>query len=1247
MRTRILSLLIAVSVFMSLCASIALADTGGQVFAATLQNTVTNGYIADDVLTLKISGAQSGSEARVYQVGCSYGGETKTYEMSIEPRKTTVEYISVDARQGVGELTATVSYNGGEIYRKSFSVNVISRYKHQFMEQISKKGINGVEKSNIDYFKLMGLQTSRNGYEWGWTEKEIGVYDWPSVHQDTIDAGINPVFLCCYGNTLYNGGKADKTGPTSKYEIDAFAKYVTEAAKKYPQIKYYEVWNEPNISFWLPEPNIYDYINVLEVINQELKRVDDKNVTIGGSMAVSDFAFTEKLFDLNASAAMDAFSVHPYCYPGASDIYVKTQLEEFERKVLKHGGWQIKVSTEFGFPTDTSYRGMNVERQAKEIIKHFAITDDNDYEINQIYRMDDLAINGSHDPGFNEDNFGVIYYDKTPKPAVLAIKTMAEMTNGGLPFGQIETPYGVSEYFYIKDGETTAVIWRNDRTNGATPQTLSFDETVAVYDMNGNLISTGHTAPVTSEPVYVKGISNDTSAKALSSILRRKFNDKLNLLDSYSALRGFEQMKALLYNGLDYCTYSSMPDEATAANNLESYYNNVLGGMVELYKNGTFGGNEEQLASMLYIAHLGGLRLMDLYMLAVNTPDSVMTASEELSKAEERISENSKGGTLVCTGHIFRFAKEMNENLRAVSAAAEENPMRDGMKKGWDKMVSLLSQLAVKMSEVEEVTHNNILVQLPSSEQSFNMNEVKETKVSLYNYKDMPINGRIQILDPVGKVIGTSEEVKVAAGESMAVPVSTLFDREFDEGEMIKVRFAENGSVLKTVEAPFELNILTPSDSEFVTYTASDFDEAATRHEYRWMYSYDDVNYYPMDFADGKTYKTSTIDKNRYIACRVTPVYADGTRAASELQKKGVITSLSAVTVAELSAEKRYETRFTPPEYRFRLEGTQREYSLLDVFEGENDSRYFVLSDFLTANLEQHNIDPQNINPDDKDSIGYWLNNTYVKDGYSLGGRKWQKLEEDIYDYIDKNHKWSVEAGISESSTGAAKQNNRGYSYTAGIGILTETESVKYLGRYGWNVTTENKEWYNPWLLATGNADTDKYVEVMNFKVADGAPVRHSGEHMFVDVTPGGGHGELYARPAFYLNDDFFKSVRLDVDNLGAHVKKIIMQNYTKNELAAIYSESELEKIGYAAKPVGIKRFTIKDGEIRAKVEIPSEGCHVFAAAYNADGSCTGVSLVQNGEISFGCDASMIKAFYWDSFEGMRPIYPTAVQMVE
>lgn len=686
-----------------------------------------------------------------------------------------------------------------------------------------------------------------------------------------------------------------------------------------------------------------------------------------------------------------------------------------------------------------------------------------------------------------------------------------------------------------------------------------------------------------------------------------------------------------------------MPDEATARNNLESYYKNVLGEMTTLYKNGTFAGNTEQLASFLYIAHLGGLRLMDLYMLSVHTDcgeATVQNAQAELAGVKEYIRNKARGGTLVNTENIYKFAAEMNENLIAVCNTQETNPMKDGMKKGWSLMVSCLAETAEKMADIERVTHHNILVQLPSSEQSFRLGETKNTNVSLYNYTDAEITGTVQVLDPANGLAGVSEEVSVAPGLSMCVPVPVLFDKEFGPGEMLKLRFVENGGVQKTKEAPFTLDITGSGGTGFTTYTADEVDAAAERHAYQWMYSLDDEKYYAMDSAREQTYKTSTIDKNRYIACQVTPIYADGSKGTPKLQKKGVITSLKTVPCASIPAEERAKTKTTPPEYKFRLKGSNREYVLLDVFSGETESKYYVLSDFLTANLEQHNIDPQNINPADKDSIGYWLNTTYVNQGYSLASVAWPKLEQDLYRYIDKNHTWYVEAGITNQNNGQ----KRGYAYTAGIGLLTETEALKYLGRYGWNITTENGDWYNPWLLATGNADTNQYIVVMNFKVDNN--VKHSGEHTIFNATPGSGHQEMYARPAFYLNDNFFKSVRLDVDTMGAHVKEIILENYTKNEMAGIYSESELESIGYDANPVGIKNFTNADGEARAKIEIPDEACMLVVAVYDADDECIGVKIMDNSKntISFEQEAKRIKAFYWSNLGEMKPVYPAAMQ---
>ena len=64
-------------------------------------------------------------------------------------------------------------------------------------------------------------------------------------------------------------------------------------------------------------------------------------------------------------------------------------------------------------------------------------------------------------------------------------------------------------------------------------------------------------------------------------------------------------------------------------------------------------------------------------------------------------------------------------------------------------------------------------------------------------------------------------------------------------------------------------------------------------------------------------------------------------------------------------------------------------------------------------------------------------------------------------------------------------------------------------------------------------------------------------------------------RPCFYLKKDFFTSVRLNLNDLGENVIKMIKKTYLKEELEGIYSDAELYDVfGYTA-DIGIDLNTV------------------------------------------------------------------------
>ena len=143
-------------------------------------------------------------------------------------------------------------------------------------------------------------------------------YDWTNT--DTVLDGLHvhgiAVLVTLYRAPAWaNGGRSSNGVPTSKYSLAAFAVAV---ARRYPWVRLWEVWNEPNLrSFLSPNsPRLY----VRRLLNPTYAALHDlsfSNRVAGGATAprstrtgLSPVRFMRGMHQ--AHARLDAYSHHPY-----------------------------------------------------------------------------------------------------------------------------------------------------------------------------------------------------------------------------------------------------------------------------------------------------------------------------------------------------------------------------------------------------------------------------------------------------------------------------------------------------------------------------------------------------------------------------------------------------------------------------------------------------------------------------------------------------------------------------------------------------------------------------------------------------------------------------------------------------------------------------------------------------------------------------------------------------------------------
>jgi beta-glucosidase/6-phospho-beta-glucosidase/beta-galactosidase len=132
-------------------------------------------------------------------------------------------------------------------------------------------------ETDLDLIAAAGFQFIRMDFAWESIEKRKGEYDWKGYEEllATLDKRhVRPTFILDYSNPLYEqtvtspnpitGAQRRSTAsPQHPDSIAAFARWAAASATHFQgRHVIWEIWNEPNIHFWSPEPNAQQYADL-------------------------------------------------------------------------------------------------------------------------------------------------------------------------------------------------------------------------------------------------------------------------------------------------------------------------------------------------------------------------------------------------------------------------------------------------------------------------------------------------------------------------------------------------------------------------------------------------------------------------------------------------------------------------------------------------------------------------------------------------------------------------------------------------------------------------------------------------------------------------------------------------------------------------------------------------------------------------------------------------------------------------
>ena len=177
---------------------------------------------------------------------------------------------------------------------------------------------SGTVEQRVATLQRLGLDLVRVTVRWDVVEPTQGTFDW--THADAVlepleAAGVNAL-VTLYGTPRWaNGGRAANVAPLRGAD---FARFAGAVAGRYPSVRRWAIWNEPNQRRWLASASPAQYVTKL--LNPAYVAIHSASpssrvaggVTAprGGAGGLSPVAFIRAMGRLNAR--LDAYAHHPY-----------------------------------------------------------------------------------------------------------------------------------------------------------------------------------------------------------------------------------------------------------------------------------------------------------------------------------------------------------------------------------------------------------------------------------------------------------------------------------------------------------------------------------------------------------------------------------------------------------------------------------------------------------------------------------------------------------------------------------------------------------------------------------------------------------------------------------------------------------------------------------------------------------------------------------------------------------------------
>jgi hypothetical protein len=278
-----------------------------------------------------------------------------------------------------------------------------------------------------------GADTLRMIFSWAVVERQRGNRNWYAYdlwYQRVLASGARPLIVVIGAPdwAAAKGGRGALAKVPKTRHLDRWGSFVGEVARRYPEARGLEVWNEQNFTkFWPGKVNPKRYGRVLRAAGRGARRTNPEMPVIGGGLLPSPDddrnqmaypKFLKRSLSVAGPRNYDGVGIHPF--PFFADDYlgkVREVIRRTRRATRRAGGgnktiWVTEVGVSTAPPDRYSLRG-----QARALGRIYdALARMRDVPTIIVHRFVDEPDSKGRDAGW-----GVTNPDGSLKPAFCAL----------------------------------------------------------------------------------------------------------------------------------------------------------------------------------------------------------------------------------------------------------------------------------------------------------------------------------------------------------------------------------------------------------------------------------------------------------------------------------------------------------------------------------------------------------------------------------------------------------------------------------------------------------------------------------------------------------------------------------------------------------------------------------------------------------------------------------------------------------